>query len=365
MRARLEQGRDVQAKANEQLRGASPMGTRTPTLLRAALACVAILAVGAGCKRERPAAAPGDSQPTAASSAPAAAPIDDRGRSTKYFTKDEVYGELEGPRLQFMWAASGEPKDSIWSMKTDGTDMRRAAGPELLYSGEAKFLQELTPVRSPDGRYIACVGSVHGDDLRFLVDLKEKKVRTMVKGGGKALFAWTPDSKQVLFYTDMDLYQYTVESGKLEKLPMIYSKRLVIIDGGKRILALRSDAIEYLDRRGKKLKRIMLPERMRSNPMTGGTGEDNFISLDGRTFALALDGNSRRVVVAIDSLEKPLYEDDDWCFQEAFGPDGKTLYSMVATVTALDLASGRTSQIAQLPEHGAAGLTVFEIRRPR
>jgi hypothetical protein len=361
MKARLEQGRDVQAKGNEQLRDASPM--RTSSVLRAALVGMAIVAAAAGCKPERPAPAPEDSQPTAAFSAPATAPIDARGRSTKY-TKDEVYGELEGPRLQFAWAAPGEPKDSIWSMKTDGTDMRRAAGPELLYSGEAKFLVALTPVRSPNGRYIACAGSDPDGDLRFLVDLKEKKVRTMMKGGGKALFAWTPDSKQVLFYTDMDLYQYTVASGKLEKLPMIYSKRLVIIDGGKRILALRSDAIEYLDRHGKKLKRVMLPERLRKDPLVGGTGEDNFIAPDGRTFALTPNGK-RRVVVNIDNLEKPLYEDDDWYFESAFSPNGKTLYTIIARVTALDLASGRTTRIAQLPQGGATGLTVFDARNDR
>jgi len=339
---------------------------RAPTAVRAALACVAILAVGAGCRREQPPAAPGAPEPAAESSqAAAAAPVDERGRSTRYVAKDEVYGELEGPRLQFVWAAPDEPKESIWSMKTDGSDMRRAAGPELLYSGEAKFLQHLTPVRSPDGRYIACVGSVDGDELRFLVDLKEKKVRTMMKGGGIALFAWTPDSKQVVFYTDLALYQYTVESAKLEKLPMIYSKGFQIIDGGRRIVAVRDDAIEYLDRRGKLLKRVSLPKRLQSNPNIGGTGADNFISPDGRIFALAPD-RMRRVVVSIDNLEKPLYEDDHWCWESAFGPDGKTLYSMVGTVYALDLASGRTTRIAEIPGERAPGdMTVFDARSAR
>jgi hypothetical protein len=99
--------------------------------------------------------------------------------------------------------------------------------------------------------------------------------------------------------------------------------------------------------------------------LSGGTGADNFISPDGRTFALALNGNSRRVVVSIDNLDLPLYEDDDWEFQSAFGPDGKALYFMVNKVMVLDLLSGRIKRIAEIPGEGASGLTVFDTRSAR
>jgi len=110
----------------------------------------------------------------------------------------------------------------------------------------------------------------------------------------------------------------------------------------------------------------MLPKRLQGNP-NSFTGGDNFISPDGRVFALALDGNSRRVVVSIEDLEKPLYEDGHWYFRSAFGPDGKALYHFMGDkVMVLDVASGRTSQITDISgELAAHELTAFDVRRPQ
>ena len=293
-------------------------------------------------------------------------------QSIRWQTKSEVYGKLEGVRLQFVWKAPGEAREIIWSMKTDGSDMRPAVDPELLFSGEARDLK-LTPVRSPDGRYIACVGRARDDDLWFLVDLKEKRLRTMRKGLGAiddTNFAWTPDSKQVLFYADAHyhLYQYTVENGTLELHPMIHAKGFRIVDGGRGIVAVRDDAIEYLDRAGKMLKRVVLPKRLQANPEFAIPGPGTFISSDGRTFVLPLDKNSRRAVVSVDDIAKPMYEDDRWYLQSAFGPDGKALYfseRQSQEVMVLDLASGRITRIAELPGRGADGLTAFDSGKAR
>ena len=322
--------------------------------------------------------------PEAAATAGAQAP------STRYSAEDEVYGQLEGPRLQFVWSAPGEPRPSIWSMKIDGSDLRRAAGPELLYSGDAESLvmYPAVPVRSPDGRYIACAGSTGDRILLFLVDLKEKKVGTMTPDQHPDFaafhFAWTPDSKQVVFQdtTDGYLYQYDVDgdrlvfvhrlndskrdeqTGRFEQwTTRIYSRGIQLVDEGRRIVGVTDDAIDYLDRAGKVVKRIAPPKRLQSTPRSGRAGAGSFSSSDGRVLALVPD-RIRRVVVSIDDLEKPLYEDEDWYFHSALAPDGKTLYRLQGrAVLVVDLTSKRMSRIAQLPEgHGSSvpgGLTVF------
>ena len=73
-------------------------------------------------------------------------------------------------RLQFVWAAPDEKTPSIFTMKLDGTDIRRVIGPERLFTGDAKYLQQ-TPVRSPNRRFVACIGDdAQGNEVRFLVD---------------------------------------------------------------------------------------------------------------------------------------------------------------------------------------------------
>ena len=143
------------------------------------------------------------------------------------------------PRLQFIWQAPGQDRQGIWSTKLDGLDIRRTVAPDWLYSGEVRSLEQ-TPVRSPDGRYIACVGNDKaGNQLRYLIDRKARSVKTMAPNtNGAAHFNWTPDSRHVIFYGDFDLWDYEVETGTLKKLPMIYSTSLHLIDNGQRTAAV-------------------------------------------------------------------------------------------------------------------------------
>ena len=396
-----EQSRESQAMHYEVRAGCRGAARIALPALLTVILCMAFLAAAAPAREqgapaadpERSAGSPGSARPAGDRTGETGAEQPSGSHSTRYSAEEEVYGELEGPRLQFVWRAPGEPLASIWSMKTDGSDLRRAAGPELLYSGDAKsIVYPPAPVRSPDGRYIACAGSVEGHDLQFLIDLAERKVRTMTYPNyyyRAFRFAWAPDSKQVIFQDtdDGELHEYNVDDGNRvthelndskqnketrqfeEWTTRMYSKGLQIVDGGRRIVGVTEDTIDYLDRAGKVVKRITLPKRLRGDPQNGRGSGESFISTDGRILALAPRGLTR-VVLSIANLHEPLYEDEDWYFHSALAPDGKALYRIQGrSVLVVELASGRMSRIAQLPEgyEGSlpGGLTVFGARSVR
>ena len=64
------------------------------------------------------------------------------------------------PRLQFTWSPPGAPDNAhgrgIWTIRLDGSDLRLAVPPELLYeTGPGATNADVPFERSPDFRYIA------------------------------------------------------------------------------------------------------------------------------------------------------------------------------------------------------------------
>jgi Tol biopolymer transport system component len=247
-------------------------------------------------------------------------------------------------RLQFVWAAPDEKSYSIFSIRLDGTDLRRVVGPELLYTGEAKSLQQT--VRSPDRRYLACVGDdAQANQLRFLVDLKARSLRTMSKTTSPTELNWTPDSRRVLFYGDEKLWQYEVESGTVAALPMIWSSGLHLVDGGRRFVAVRSGRIELRDPSGLLLKSIEVPYK---------TDGDHVVSDDGRYIAFH---QVPFVIVDLQRAGKPVFTSPESFAHPAFAPDGRTLFFFSDHLNALDVASGEVKQLARLPAPWSPGST--------
>jgi len=241
-------------------------------------------------------------------------------------------------RLQFVWAAPDEKTPSIFSIKLDGTDIRRVIGPERLFTGEAKHLRQ-TPARSPNRRFVACIGDdAQGDELRFLVDLKTRSVRTLMKATNPTALTWTPDSRRLLFYGDDKLWQYDLEKGALNAQPAnIGPYGLHLVDGGRRFVALREGAAELRDPEGKLLKRIELPYR---------TAAEHAVSADGRFIALQ---HVPFVIVDLEHPAKPVFTSQDTFFGFTFGPDGNTLFFFTGDVNALDIASGAVRKLTWLP----------------
>jgi hypothetical protein len=319
-----------------------------------ALACLALLAAAAaaGCRKDG--IAPVAPPPPSSSAIETAA--DTHPKKQTY--KDEVYGDPElfkEPRLQFIWAPPGEERDTIWSMKLDGSDLRRAAGSEVLYAGDVqRILSSSAPIRSPDGRYIACAAEdANDDELQVLLDLKARKTRTLFKGRGHAHFTWTPDSRQLVFYAEIKLWQFDVESSSLTRLPMIYSQGLLLVEGGTQFVAVGDRAIEHYSRSGKLLRSIALP--------FAPDWKLHAASSDGRTFLLQVGTQS--VIVTANTSVHELMRDDVFRPHAVFGPDNRTLYYSPGSPTmALDVASGRERQIAWLTHPGPLGLSLVAVR---
>lgn len=116
------------------------------------------------------------------------------------------------PRVQFYWANMGDKHDpmytsyegqtKIWSMKTDGTDLRLVLD-NMTAGGYGKM------VRSPDNRYLAYG---NGDEKR-VYDLKTGETFSLAHGYGMPRFVWTEDSR-TLYFTDTRslIYKWDIET---------------------------------------------------------------------------------------------------------------------------------------------------------
>ncbi len=315
---------------------------------------VALLA-GAGCKRSPPPETQGPNRVVEKSSHPAV--------QQRY--DDEVWDDpklLREDRLQFVWKHPDEERDSIWSMRLDGTDIRRVAKPDLLYSAGARNIDHVS-ARSPDRRYIAFDGDMEEvsaesgllERARFLVDLREKRVHVMLRESNRPSFMWTPDSRAVLFYGGGQLWKYDVQALKLEKLPMVYSRGLHLLDGGKRILAVRESELGFYDLAGQKLKVFPIPYEAQRTSALSPDGE--------LLFLMVWDGS---VVIRPEQPDQPLFRDKVHRLNVTFGPDGKGLfYAENGEVRAVDLTTHEDRFVASFPFRSPGELTLVRSRKTR
>ena len=187
-------------------------------------------------------------------------------KKPKYDFPDEIYGDPKiwsEPRIQFVWQHPDDKYDSIWSMKTDGTDVRRAAGPELLSidAGE-RYDLNTRPVRSPDNRYLAVVVTNFGRyDLAqyMIIDLKNKSKKAFMLDAAPPNFNWTQDSRYLYFYDRRRFLKYDAKTQSFEVVPKIYAKALYLIDNDRTFLGLQSRSLEFYDRQGRLVRKVGLP----------------------------------------------------------------------------------------------------------
>ncbi len=267
-------------------------------------------------------------------------PAKTSGRSELWTYPDEQFDDPEirrEPRVQFVWRAPDELRDSIWSINLAGSDIRRVAGPELVYGSGIQTLSDI-PVRSPDRRYIACVGdNASGDQVRYLIDLKARTVRIMKEAAGIAYFNWTPDSRHVLFYGDIKLWKYEVETGSVTEEPMIYSRGLYLVRGG--FIAVRVGEIAFYSREGKLQRSVAHPYKNISEHR-----------LSGDETLLMLETPTETVVVRHDDLANPLYRGESRLHHGDFGPDGSVIYFFYeGRFNVLDLGTGEVRKLYDLP----------------
>ncbi|VVS95713.1 TolB-like translocation protein [Desulfoluna spongiiphila] len=133
--------------------------------------------------------------------------------------KEEVYGDpdiFDSPRIQFLHTNPETYKhDTIWSVKTDGTDLRRVLSKEQIFTDMNASIMD-TPRRSPDNRFICVTIDDRPNGFHKVVfDLKTGQRDVIVRHGKSKGFSWMNDSKTVVFFggggfskTSGRLYEY-------------------------------------------------------------------------------------------------------------------------------------------------------------
>ena len=131
------------------------------------------------------------------------------------------------PRFQFAWANSSSKDEyesglKIWSMKTDGTDLR------LVTDATIGFASIRNLARSPNNRYVAWAGS---GGQKGVYDLKTGKVSNMHKFTSPLDMLWSEDSRYLYFDDAINSYaRWDSETGEISKVNFQFSSFAKITD---------------------------------------------------------------------------------------------------------------------------------------
>ncbi|MCX4027643.1 hypothetical protein H0A36_11625 [Endozoicomonas sp. SM1973] len=127
--------------------------------------------------------------------------------------------QFDQPRIQFTMRR--QDLDSlakeVWSIKKDGTDLRRVASKEYLNQFEEGVIATARPVRSPNNRYLALMmtGKRFAYDPIMLIDLKNDTAVTVEKESRQEMYLnFTHDSKKLLYRWGTTIREYDIETGK-------------------------------------------------------------------------------------------------------------------------------------------------------
>lgn len=131
------------------------------------------------------------------------------------------------PRFQFAWANSSSKDEyesglKIWSMKTDGTDLR------LVTDATIGFASIRNLARSPNNRYVAWAGS---GGQKGVYDLKTGKVSNMHKFTSPLDMLWSEDSRYLYFDDAINSYaRWDSETGEISEVNFQFSSFAKITD---------------------------------------------------------------------------------------------------------------------------------------
>ncbi len=282
---------------------------------------VSMLLASTGCKKN-----PAESEPNSRNASRAKRPWE---KPPKVYPL-EAYGDpkiFDMPRLQFRWCPHESEKNGIWSIKVDGTDLRRVLPNGLLYTNGHSI--SATPVRSPDNRYLIVSMFSDGPILKELFDLKTMTVKTIATGGFKPNFQWTPDSKRIIFVLDGWIKEYNLETGELTGRKMMRGKGFYLTKDGKKFYAVTSKGFDIYSFQGKLLKSVEFTEEIDRMFHT--------VSLDGKYF-LYNDYPKTYIVKTDDPKEIIFVDEDQWRYRFAvFDPGNEYFYYAPGTVEKVNI----------------------------
>ncbi|WP_063658790.1 hypothetical protein [Aliivibrio fischeri] len=180
------------------------------------------------------------------------------------------------PRVDFRWdngeftnassdeKAIYEARDKIWSIKTDGTDLRLVTD----------FLDVVPPRphnravtvkmmrRSPNNRYLAWSNNVE----KVIFDLETQESIVLGADRGHSQFLWAEDSSYLYFEDRAKYWKYDIVSGKTTQMDDdFHFSEVGVIYGGKRYVVSDFAVIVYDEKTNKRLYGIGYPKKTDAN----------------------------------------------------------------------------------------------------
>ncbi|EEZ84632.1 Tricorn protease domain-containing protein [Vibrio sp. B513a] len=165
------------------------------------------------------------------------------------------------PRVVFRWDnARNEAKDhydqrdKVWSIKTDGTDLRLVADE---FVGKVRLMRV-----SPNNRYLALAYSASEGMFKVIKDLKTGEYIELGRSRGYPEFLWAEDSSYLYYVDKFKDWKYTLSTGEKQQVDTEFNEYSVIYDG-KRYMVDEYGVGVFDERTGKELYSIV-PDSSRS-----------------------------------------------------------------------------------------------------
>ncbi|MUJ22076.1 hypothetical protein [Aliivibrio fischeri] len=145
-----------------------------------------------------------------------------------------------------------EARDKIWSIKTDGTDLRLVT--DFLDVVPMNKQNEAVPIRmmrrSPNNRYLAWSDSVN----KVIFDLKTQESIALGSDLGHSQFLWAEDSSYLYFEDRAKYWKYDIVSGKTTQMDDdFHFSEVGVIYGGKRYVVAGLGVSVYDEATGREL----------------------------------------------------------------------------------------------------------------
>ncbi|EPA0546618.1 Tricorn protease domain-containing protein [Vibrio alginolyticus] len=170
-------------------------------------------------------------------------------------------GSYDLPRVVFRWDnARNEAKDhydqrdKVWSIKTDGTDLRLVADE---FVGKVRLMRV-----SPNNRYLAFAYSASEGMFKVIKDLKTGEYIELGRSRGYPEFLWAEDSSYLYYVDKFKDWKYTLATGDKQQVDTEFNEYSVIYDG-KRYMVDEYGVGVFDERTGKELYSIV-PDSSRS-----------------------------------------------------------------------------------------------------
>ncbi|MGR6837635.1 hypothetical protein ACU5DF_00440 [Aliivibrio wodanis] len=172
------------------------------------------------------------------------------------------------PRVDFRWnngkfvSASASEKaiyesyDKVWSIKTDGTDLRLVTDD---FSGDIRIMR-----RSPNNRYLAySYGSrISGGTDKVVFDVQTQKSTLLGKDLGHSQFLWAEDSSYLYFEDRAKYWKYDVTTGETTQMDDdFHFSEVGVIHGGKRYVVSDYGVVIYDELTDERLESFGYPSK--------------------------------------------------------------------------------------------------------